>query len=516
MAGPQKRALPAKVVAMKDRKRRKLDGAGGVEKKQKLASATPKNVRLDDLAWKEVEMPDRLEDLEGFFGLEEIDHVDVVKDDGKVSYRATGDRLKGTNPEKDDDEQDDVADTEEWSGFDEEEENQEKEVASTAFGQIEHVAPLPAKEPGDEGYVEMTKAERKQKQKQEQKKKQKKEAKAKKEPKEPKESKNSQADPGLSFSAIGDLLDGDDKEGADITEWRPLNLNEDTLSALSKMQFAKPTLIQKTAIPEILAGHDVIGKASTGSGKTLAFGIPVIERFLELQAMRKNAKRPATDEEKARTPALALILSPTRELAHQITAHLNGLCSGLEGRGPSIACLTGGLSILKQQRQLKTADVVIGTPGRLWEIISSGHGILKWLKQINFLIVDEADRLLSQGHFKEVEEIINVLDRKDNVAGADDDDEGPEIADEEIRQRQTLVFSATFHKGLQQKLAGKQKPGSGGLMDQKDAMQYLIKKLNFREDKPKFVDVNPVSQMASNLKEGLVECGGTEKVASLT
>ena len=82
---------------------------------------------------------------------------------------------------------------------------------------------------------------------------------------------------------------------------------------------------------------------------------------------------------------------------------------------------------------------------------------------------------------------------------------------ENIPPRQTLVFSATFAKGLQQKLAGK---GKYGLMDDKESMEYLLKKLNFREEKPKFVDVNPISQMAEGLKEGMVECAGTEKVRS--
>jgi ATP-dependent RNA helicase DDX24/MAK5 len=71
------------------------------------------------------------------------------------------------------------------------------------------------------------------------------------------------------------------EEGTDISAWEGLDLSPDTLSALSKMAFAKPTPIQSAAIPEILAGHDVVGKASTGSGKTLAFGIPILENWIE-------------------------------------------------------------------------------------------------------------------------------------------------------------------------------------------------------------------------------------------
>jgi len=278
------------------------------------------------------------------------------------------------------------------------------------------------------------------------------------------------------------------------------------------MGFTKPTPIQASAIPEILNGHDVIGKASTGSGKTLAFAVPILEQYLAtLDCSSKSTKQKA-GEETRRTP-IALILLPTRELAHQISAHLTELCSNAAQGGPRIATLTGGLSMQKQQRLLANADVIVGTPGRLWEVISGGQGVLKQLKQMKFLVVDEADRLLSEGHFKEVEEILAALDREDvngesENADNDDDDQLPGAK----TRRQTLVFSATFHKGLQQKLAGKGKPGGGDLMDRKESMEYLLKKLKFREEKPKFVDMNPIQQMAEGLKEGLVECAALEKV----
>lgn len=283
------------------------------------------------------------------------------------------------------------------------------------------------------------------------------------------------------------------EEGTDVAAWAELDLSPDTLSALSKMGFSKPTPIQAAAIPEILAGHDVVGKASTGSGKTLAFGIPIVESWLE--------KYGELDEDELRTqrPPTALILSPTRELAHQLTEHITVLCKGLSN-APYVAAVTGGLSVQKQQRQLAKADIIIGTPGRLWEVMSSSVELSASFKQIKFLVVDEADRLLTEGHFKEAEEILSALDRQKELQ---------EEEDEAIPSRQTLVFSATFHKGLQQKLAGK---GKQGLMDGNESMEYLLKKLNFREDKPKFVDVNPISQMAEGLKEGMVECAGTEKV----
>ena len=255
----------------------------------------------------------------------------------------------------------------------------------------------------------------------------------------------------------------------------------------------------------------MIGKASTGSGKTLAFGIPILEYYLNT---RDEEEQDVRDGSKARKrPLIALILSPTRELAHQLSAHLSDLCSTATTTGPIIATVTGGLSMHKQQRLLAKADIIIGTPGRLWEIISDSHDLASRLKRIKYMVVDEADRLLSEGHFKEVEEILNTLDRADPDHAKESED-GDEVPDPKT-ERQILVFSATFQKDLQQKLAGKNKHAGNELMGKQESMEYLLKKLNFREDKPKFIDVNPVSQMASGLKEGIIECPGLDKVSLL-
>ena len=240
----------------------------------------------------------------------------------------------------------------------------------------------------------------------------------------------------------------------------------------------------------------------------MAFGIPILEYYLETRGGRST--NPADSE--TRVPPVALILSPTRELAHQLSAHLTDLCSNLDSDGPRIATLTGGLSVHKQQRLLRDADIIIGTPGRLWEVISGSIGIIESLKQVRYLVVDEADRLLSEGHFKEVELILDALDRE--VEGEDDEQNSEQASELPKSKRQTLVFSATFQRDLQQKLAGKGKHAGGDIMGKEESMDYLLKKLNFREEKPKFVDVNPVSQMAGGLKEGIVECAGLEKVST--
>ena len=272
------------------------------------------------------------------------------------------------------------------------------------------------------------------------------------------------------------------------------------------MKFSQPTAIQRAAIPEILNGHDVIGKAPTGSGKTLAFGIPIYEHYLNT-THGKTLSEKAKSKERQQWP-LALILSPTRELAHQICAHLTDLCSASGSEQLSIATLTGGLSVHKQQRKIASADIIVGTPGRLWEVVSGSQELTDTLRRIKFLVVDEADRLLSENHFKEVEDILNILDR---TAETNEGEDGLDAMDWK-HQRQTLVFSATFQRDLQQRLAGKAKSTAGDSMGKRESLEYLLKRLNFREENPKFVDVNPVAPMASGIKEGIVECAGTEKV----
>ena len=287
-----------------------------------------------------------------------------------------------------------------------------------------------------------------------------------------------------------------------------MNLSSHTLSSLARLRFVTPTPIQVAAIPEILGGHDVIGKASTGSGKTLAFGIPILEYYLKHMDDR-DPKVQQTSSARQHTPT-ALVLSPTRELAHQLSAHLADLCTNAGSQEPRIATLTGGLSIHKQQRLLSDADIMIGTPGRLWEVISGTSGLLSRLSNVRFLVLDEADRLLSEGHFQEVEEILNALDR--GIHNGDGDATASVPSDPKPSERQTLVFSATFQKDLQQKLVRKGKPAEKGIMNKQESLDYLLQKVKFREEKPRFLDVNPISQMATGLKEGIVECAGLEKV----
>jgi len=489
----KKRSRPASKAGSHSEKRQKI------EVPKKNAVVQKRQVAADALPWNEVEMPELFDDAEGFFGLDEVEGVEIVREGGLVKFITTAPK---TIPNDED----------EFEGFDDEDQTpaDSAKTEDTELVKAQTEAEKEAKFKKKQKQREKLKAlQEKKKQKRIEAAKQKSQSKdvtkvagddegAKAMEGEAEEANEESADDEDVPANIFQALEGDaaGEDGVDVSDWADLDLSVNMLSALSKIRFAKPTLIQSAAIPEILDGHDMVGKASTGSGKTLAFGIPIVEKWLTKYGELDE------DEYKEVRPPTALILSPTRELAHQLTEHITNLCKGLP-LAPWIASVTGGLSLQKQQRQLTKADIIIGTPGRLWEVMSTSIELSASFKKIQFLVVDEADRLLSQGHFKEAEQILEALDRQIDV---DEDDE------ETLTPRQTLVFSATFQKGLQQKLAGK---GRQGMNDDKESMEYLLQKLKFREEKPKFIDVNPVSQMAENLKEGMVECAGIEKASKL-
>ncbi|KAF3761451.1 DEAD-domain-containing protein [Cryphonectria parasitica EP155] len=453
-------ATPA--IAAPSKKRRK--GAVGQKKGIPAAPARPKRaVDANKLPWKAVDIPEMFDDAEGFFGLEEVTGVDVVRNGNTIKFVAAVD------PE---------VDGEEFQGFDDNEPEPSEEPSKNGDAPKQSDAEV---NPKSNKAVKTDK-------KQQEAKNDKKEKKAKKTARAAPSKADSELESNV-FTTEGGAAADDSAEDIDMSAWVPLDLSPRMVSSLARLKFTKPSDIQAAAIPKILAGHDVIGKASTGSGKTLAFSIPIVEAWLlrQEEGVAENDRSP-----------VGLIMSPTRELAHQLTNHIKELCAGLP-TAPYVCSVTGGLSVLKQQRQLEKADIVVGTPGRLWEVLSSSTALLDSFKKVSFLVVDEADRLLTEGHFKEAEDILQAIDR----ITVDEEDDEPELF-----PRQTLVFSATFNKGLQQKLAGK---GKFDLMSDAQSMEYLLKKLNFREEKPKFVDVNPVSQMAQGLKEGLVECGAMEK-----
>jgi len=172
---------------------------------------------------------------------------------------------------------------------------------------------------------------------------------------------------------------------SDLEQFRSLGVSEEILEALRVKGFETPSPIQELTIPKLLAGeNDLIGQAQTGTGKTAAFGIPIIQRC-----------EPGWDKPQA------LILAPTRELSIQIAEELNSL----KGRSRlRIAPFYGGQAIEIQLQKLRDGiDVVIGTPGRLLDLMRRGKFDFSELK---FAVLDEADEMLDMGFLEEIEGIL--------------------------------------------------------------------------------------------------------------
>ncbi len=180
---------------------------------------------------------------------------------------------------------------------------------------------------------------------------------------------------------------------SDIT-FESLGLSDAMLKALEKKGYGWPTTIQAEAIPEFMQWKDVIAKAPTGTGKTFAFGIPMIEHIdPENEAVQ------------------GLILAPTRELAIQICDELRSLLTYFQG--VRVAVLYGGAGIGAQIKQLeKKPQIVVATPGRLMD-----HYNRKTIRldKIQTVVLDEADRMLDMGFFKDVTRILDKIKNRKNM-----------------------------------------------------------------------------------------------------
>jgi ATP-dependent RNA helicase DDX3X len=191
-----------------------------------------------------------------------------------------------------------------------------------------------------------------------------------------------------------------------ITEFPGCGVRNDILVSVARMGFRAPTNVQKYAIPYALAGYDLIVTSQTGSGKTAAYMLPLLSRLLQLR--------------RSRDPTV-LVLVPTRELALQIETETRKFT---DRSNLKAVCIFGGASMGQQLKQLRYAtDILIATPGRLIDILQQGN---LTLSQVQYLVLDEADRMLDMGFEPQINRIINEADMPD----ADG--------------RQTLLFSATF------------------------------------------------------------------------
>ncbi len=190
-----------------------------------------------------------------------------------------------------------------------------------------------------------------------------------------------------------------------------LGLAPCVLKAIAALGYAHPTPIQQKAIPQLLAGRDVLAAAQTGTGKTAAFALPVITRMVETPKAREPKR------------VRALVLAPTRELAAQIDENIRAY---VKGTTLTSTLVFGGVNIKPQTEALAAGtDFLVATPGRLLDHLGQ-HNVD--ISGVEFFVLDEADRMLDMGFIHDIRKIVRVLPSR----------------------RQTLMFSATFNDEIRE------------------------------------------------------------------
>ena len=247
--------------------------------------------------------------------------------------------------------------------------------------------------------------------------------------------------------------------------WVDLGVDQEIADALLEREISSPFPVQSLTIPDALSGLDVCGKAKTGSGKTLAFGIPMIQNL-----------------KKAQTKLRGLILVPTRELATQVREELEPLSNS---KGMEIAAIYGGANIDEQIRIIKKGvDMVVATPGRMIDLLERQEINVK---ELEIVVVDEADRMADMGFLPQVEWILRKVERK----------------------HQTLLFSATLDGAVNSLI---QRYQTDPTMHEVEAEEITVEEMTHRfihvhqRDKVKVAAAisRPVSRtlMFSNTKAG--------------
>lgn len=181
------------------------------------------------------------------------------------------------------------------------------------------------------------------------------------------------------------------------------------LQALAECGYETMTPIQRLAIPPVRRGQDVLASAQTGTGKTAAFALPILQKLLDTPKAREATK------------TRALILAPTRELTEQIANNIKAYAKHLELAVTTV--FGGGKTDVQAQKLRKGTDIIVATPGRLLEHLLAGN---LSLAAVEFLVLDEADRMLDMGFIADIQKLIQACNK----------------------ERQTLMFSATFSGGV--------------------------------------------------------------------
>lgn len=330
-----------------------------------------------------------------------------------------------------------------------------------------------------------------------------------------------------------------------LPAWNHLPVSSILKHALHTLSFDKPTPVQNATLPISLTSsrsesepsRDLVAIAETGSGKTLAYALPILNGL-----MSSVAPLPLEDNEDL--PISALILTPTRELCLQVKAHIDSILVAMctsasqdqpakNRSGVSTVAVCGGIAVAKQRKQLERSKrlvdsdqaggrgtILVATPGRLWDLIQSWDALANGIRRrLDWLVVDEADKMIEKGHFEEVEKILKLIKRPPQSQREGDwqDDWGQDekvYVKEHIR---TMVFSATMDKHLQINLKKNwRQTRTQKDKDQasKDPLEDLLERIDFRDEEPELIDLSPKGRLVSGLKECKIECVMKDKVRS--
>ncbi len=246
-----------------------------------------------------------------------------------------------------------------------------------------------------------------------------------------------------------------------MSQFSSLGLSKDALEAIDRLGYSEPTPVQEKAIPAILEGKDVIAAASTGTGKTAAFLLPTISSLSKVKKGRRSPR--------------ILVITPTRELAQQISAISFKIAKACH---QYTTVVYGGSPYSKQIRELKEGtDILIATPGRLVDLLSRKSVNLS---HIEVLILDEADRMLDMGFLPDVTKIVDLIPQ----------------------ERQTLLFSATIDASIKNNL--------GSLLHDPEIIQ-IAQRGETAKDVAQFI-VPVASKEKPDLLKALLDEKGHDKV----